>query len=190
MTYASARRRSMQEEEMPKSMDDSRLRKFFVDGLKDIYWAEKYILKALPKMKKAATSEDLQNAFEDHLEVTQMQVERLDEVFQILGEKARGKRCEAIVGLVAEGETIIAETEEGTATRDVGLIMAGQKVEHYEIATYGGLAQRARTLGEEDVAELLDETLEEEKETDEILTEIAESGVNYEASEEDEEDED
>ena len=177
----SARRKTSQQEEMAV---DSKLREFFIDELKDIYWAEKHILKALPKMKKAATSPELKDAFEDHLTVTQTQVERLEEVFDLMGEKAQGKKCDAMEGIVAEGEEIIADTEEGTATRDVGLILAAQKVEHYEIATYGGLAQLARTLGEDEAADLLEETLAEEKETDETLTEIAENDVNYEASEE------
>jgi ferritin-like metal-binding protein YciE len=163
---------------------DSRLREFFVDGLKDIYWAEQHIMKSLPKMMKAATSEQLQDAFATHKEQTQGQIERLNQVFELLGEKAQGKKCEAMEGILKEGESIVEETEDGTATRDVGLIMAAQKVEHYEIATYGGLAQLARTLGEDEVAELLEETLDEEKETDELLTGIAENDVNYEAAEE------
>ncbi len=163
---------------------DSCLREFFVDQLKDIYWAEKQILKALPKMKKAATSKELQAAFEDHMTVTQKQVDRLEKSFELLDEKAVAKKCDAMEGILSEGQGIIEETEEGTATRDVGLILAAQKVEHYEISTYGGLAQLARTLGEVKVARLLEETLAEEKETDETLTEIAENDVNYEASEE------
>lgn len=166
---------------------DAMLHKFFVDSIRDIYWAEKHIAKALPKMEKAATSSELKAAFADHLQVTQIHVERLEEVFSILEETARGKRCEAIEGIVEEGKSIIEDTEAGTATRDVGLIIAAQKVEHYEIATYGGLAQLARTLGQEKVAKILDTTLEEEKETDVLLTEIAENDVNYEASVEDSE---
>jgi len=161
---------------------DSKLREFFVDELKDIFWAEKYIIKTLPKMKKAATSSELQDAFEDHLKVTEKQAERLEKIFEILGEKAATKKCDAMEGIIAEGQEIIDETEEGTATRDVGLIFAAQKVEHYEIATYGGLAQLARTLGEDEVADLLEETLVEEKEADDTLTDIAENNVNYEAA--------
>lgn len=166
--------------------DDSLLKTFFVESLQDIYYAEKAIVKALPKMAKAATSAELIGAFEDHLEVTRQQVSRLEEVFEAIGEKAKGKKCEAIEGLIKEGESIIEDTDEGTATRDVGLIMAGQKVEHYEIATYGGLVQLAQTLGMEEAAQLLQETLDEEKETDELLTDIAQNNVNYEASEESE----
>jgi len=165
---------------------DSLLTKYFTESLQDIYYAEKAIVKALPKMQKAATSEELQGAFEDHLAVTKEQVSRLEQVFESIGEKAKGKKCEAIEGLIKESESIIEDTDEGTATRDVGLIMAGQKVEHYEIATYGGLVQLAQTLGLEEAANLLQQTLDEEKETDELLTGIAENNVNYEASEESE----
>jgi len=161
---------------------DSMLKSFFEDELKDIYWAEKNIVKTLPKMKKAATSTQLQQAFEEHLQQTQTHVERLEQAFEILGKKAQAKKCDAMAGIIEEGKGIIEETEKGTATRDVGLILAAQKVEHYEISTYGGLAQLATTLGLQDVAELLKQTLEEERQTDVLLTEIAESDVNYEAA--------
>ena len=167
-------------------VEDSKLAEFFHDELKDIYWAEKHLLKAIPKMQKAATSEELAAAFADHLEVTKEHVTRLENVFEILGHKPQAKKCDAMDGITKEGESIIEDTEAGTATRDVGLIMAAQKVEHYEIATYGGLHQLALTLGYEDVAEILETTLTEEKETDEKLTEIAENHVNYEASTEEE----
>lgn len=166
--------------------DDSLLREFFVDSLKDIYWAEKKLVTTLPKMQKAATTQELRDALAEHREVTQGQVSRLEEVFGLLGEKAQAKKCEAMEGLVKEGEDIIEETEEGTSTRDVGIIMAAQKVEHYEIATYGGLATLARTLGEEEVAGVLEEILAEEKDADISLTGIAESCVNYQAAEEQE----
>ena len=161
---------------------------FFNDELKDIYWAEKHLVKTLPKMVKAATSEELQSAFTDHLEATKEHVTRLEKVFEMLGEKPAAKKCEAMEGITKEGEEIIDETEEGTATRDVGLILAAQKVEHYENATYGGLTQLARTLGKEDIARILHETLNEEKEADELLTEVAENGINYGAAEEQERD--
>jgi ferritin-like metal-binding protein YciE len=161
---------------------DSLLKKYFTESLQDMYYAEKAITKALPKMKKAATSSELQNAFEDHLTVTEEQVSRLEQVFESIGEKVKAKKCEAIEGLIKEAESNIEDTDEGTATRDVGLIMAGQKVEHYEIATYGGLVQLAQTLGLDEAADLLQETLDEEKETDELLTGIAENDVNYAAS--------
>jgi ferritin-like metal-binding protein YciE len=160
----------------------SSLLELFVDEIKDIYWAEKHLVKALPKMQKAASSEELQSAFENHLEQTKVHVSRLEQIFELLDEKAQGKKCDAMEGLVEEGEGIIEDTDAGTATRDVGLILAAQKVEHYEIATYGGLAQLAKTLGREDVAGILGETLAEEKETDQLLTGIAEESINYEAS--------
>lgn len=162
----------------------SSLLNFFVDEVKDIYWAEKHLIKALPKMKKAATSPELQDAFETHLQQTQEHVARLEEVFNLLGEKPQAKKCDAMEGLIQEGEGVIEDTEDGSATRDVGLIVSAQKVEHYEIATYGGLAQLAKTLGRDDIKEILGATLSEEKETDELLTGIAENNINYEASEE------
>jgi len=164
--------------------DESLLEEFFIDELKDIYWAEKHLVKTLPKMEKAATTQELKNAFTEHLEVTKEHVSRLEQVFEMLGEKAVAKKCEAMEGITKEGEGIIADTEKGTATRDVGLILAGQKVEHYEIATYGGLAQLAKTLSHNDVAKVLEKTLSEEKEADELLTSVAENNVNYEAAEE------
>ncbi len=170
-----------------KGSNDSMLLEFFKDELKDIYWAEKNIVKSLPKMRKAATSVELQQAFATHLEQSKVQVTRLEEVFGLLGKKAVAKKCDAMEGILKEGEGIIEDTEAGTATRDVGLILAAQKVEHYEISTYGGLTQLAKTLGLDDVAELLYTTLEEEKQTDELLTQIAENNVNYEAAGEEEE---
>ena len=161
---------------------DWKLLEFFHGEIKDIYWAEKHLVKTLPKMKKAASTPELQQAFADHLEVTKEHVTRLEEVFELLGEKAVAKKCDAMEGITKEGESIIEDTEEGTATRDVGLILAGQKVEHYEISTYGGLAQLARTLNHEDVAEILEKTLSEEKEADKLLTSVAENSVNYEAA--------
>jgi ferritin-like metal-binding protein YciE len=160
------------------------LQKFMHDSLKDIYWAEKHLLKALPKLSKAATNEELKAALNEHVEVTQEQIARLEQVFELLGKKAQGKKCEAMEGLTKEAESIIEETEKGSATRDVGIIMAAQKVEHYEIATYGGLAQLAKTMGLTEVGELLGQTLQEEKETDENLTSIAENDINLQAEEE------
>jgi len=164
--------------------NDSRLNDFFIGEIKDIYWAEKHLVKTIPKMQKAATSSQLQKAFASHLEATKKHVTRLEQVFEIMGHKPQAKKCDAMAGITKEGESIIEETESGTATRDVGLILAGQKVEHYEISTYGGLAQLARTLGRNDAAEILDSTLLEEKEADSLLTTIAEDGVNYNATEE------
>ena len=164
--------------------NDSMLMDFFKDELKDIYWAEKHLVKTLPKMAKAATSQELKAAFNDHLKVTNTHVSRLEEVFGLLGQKAQAKKCEAMEGITKEGESIIEDTEAGTATRDVGLILAAQKVEHYEISTYGGLAQLANNLGLEEVSEILHSTLEEEKEADTSLTALAENAINYEAAEE------
>jgi ferritin-like metal-binding protein YciE len=160
------------------------LMELFVDEIKDIYWAEKQLTKTLPKMKKAATSEELATAIGDHLEETKGHVARLEQVFGLLGKKPQAKKCDAMEGLVKEGASIIEDTDDGSATRDVGIIMASQKVEHYEIATYGALRQLAATLGLDEIAELLGQTLSEEKNADETLTGIAENDINYEASEE------
>ena len=161
---------------------DSLLLDFFHDELKDIYWAEKHLVKTLPKMKKAAGTQSLKDAFEEHLAVTKEHVSRLEQIFDMLGYTAQAKKCEAMEGITKEGDSIVEDTEEGTATRDVGLILAAQKVEHYEISTYGGLAQLARTLGQEEVAKILSTTLEEEKEADQSLTGIAENDINYQAA--------
>lgn len=163
---------------------DSRLMEFFYGELKDIYWAEKHLVKTLPKMAKAATSVELKAAFTTHLAETKVHCERLEKVFGMIDKKAQAKKCEAMEGIIREGEGIIEETEAGTATRDVGLIFAGQKVEHYEIATYGGLVQLAKTLGLEDCADIMTKSLNEEKKADEGLTEIAENNINYESAEE------
>lgn len=160
------------------------LQEFFCDQLKDIYWAENHIKVALPKMIKSAVSPVLQAAFQDHLKQTEGHISRLEQVFELLGKPVRAKKCQAIEGIVLEGESIIAETAPGTAVRDAGLILAAQKVEHYEIASYGGLAQLANTLGLADVVKLLEATLAEEKETDALLTEIAENSINCEAASE------
>lgn len=184
-TKTSARKtasKSMSQGEDAKSL----LHEFFADELKDIYWAEKHLTKALPKMAKAASSDELRQAFEDHLTQTEEHVARLEKVFELLGMKAQAKKCDAMEGLVEEGKSIIEDTEDDTATRDVGLIIAAQKVEHYEIATYGGLAQLAKTLGLTEIKNILGQTLSEEKEADELLTSIAENRVNVEASQEDE----
>ena len=164
------------------SNDSNMLEELFHDELKDIYWAEKHLVKTLPKMQKAATSGELKSAFADHLEVTRGHVSRLEKVFELLGKKAQAKKCEAMAGLTKEGEGIIEDTDKGSLTRDVGLIMAAQKVEHYEIATYGSLAQLAKTLGKDDIKNLLGQTLEEEKEADQSLTSIAETNINVEAT--------
>jgi ferritin-like metal-binding protein YciE len=164
--------------------DKTLLQELFVDELKDIYWAEKHLTKALPKMAKAATSEELRAAFEDHLAVTEEQVTRLEEVFEMMEMPARAKKCEAMEGLVKESQNIMEEMPKGTAARDAGLIISAQKVEHYEIAAYGSLVQLAKTIGLQDVADILSVTLEEEKQTDQLLTELAVSGINITAESE------
>ena len=167
-----------------KAMGNEQLDKFFVDQLKDIYWAEKHLTKTLPKMQKAATSEELQQAIDDHLAQTEEHVVRLEQVFEALGKKPQAKKCDGMEGLTKEGESAIEETEDGSATRDVGIIVSAQKVEHYEISAYGSLVQLAKTMGNEEVAAILEKTLEEEKEADQLLTEIAENNINWEAEQE------
>lgn len=154
----------------------------FENELKDIYWAEKALTKAIPKMIKKATSEELIEALKDHLNVTNDQVSRLEEVFNVIGVKPQAKKCDAMEGIIKEAGEIMDESEEGVV-RDAGIISAGQKVEHYEIATYGTLIAFAKTLGEDEAASLLEETLKEEKEADETLSKIAET-VNAEAADE------
>ncbi|NCI50093.1 ferritin-like domain-containing protein [Sediminibacterium roseum] len=154
------------------------LDKFFMDMLKDIYWAEKHLVETLPGMQRAATTDELQEAFEDHLLATQKHVSRLEKIFRKLGKEAQAKKCEAMAGLVEEAKSIIKETKDGTMTRDVALIIAAQKIEHYEIATYGSMVQLARTMDKEDIATILEQTLWEEEDTDQHLTQIAESSVN------------
>lgn len=156
------------------------LEDLFHDTLKDIYYAERKILKALPKMKRAAQSDELKAAFEKHREQTEGQVERLVQVFEIIGKPARGKTCDAIEGIVAEGEEIMEEFKD-TAALDAGLISAAQAVEHYEITRYGTLKRWAKELGMNDAARLLDETLKEESITDEDLTKLAEASANQRA---------
>jgi ferritin-like metal-binding protein YciE len=162
----------------------SKLREFFIDQLQDMLWAEKKMAKALEKLKDAATTVRLKESFNDHLKETRLHADRLNEIFALLGEPADDKKCKAMAGIVDEGEDIIDETDKGSAQRDVGLIFAAQKAEHYEIATYGGLATLARTLGYNQVADILEKTLLEEKQADEMLTYIAENGINYAASQE------
>lgn len=167
-------------------MQSSQLMKLFEEELKDIYWAEKALTKAIPKMIKNATSADLVEALENHLMETEEQVKRAEQVFELTGKKAVAKKCEAMEGLIKEAEEIMEECEEG-AMRDAGIISAGQKVEHYEIASYGTLRQFAETLGLTEAVALLEETLNEEKLADEKLTEVALGAINVEASEEEEE---
>jgi len=156
------------------------LKDLFSETLKDIYFAEKQILRALPKMAKEAASPELKQAFETHRDQTEGHVERLNEVFEQLGRPARGKTCEAIVGIIEEGQEVMKEYK-GKPALDAGLLAAAQAVEHYEIARYGTLKTWASELGLNDAVELLEETLAEEKKTDQTLTRIAESAVNQHA---------
>lgn len=154
----------------------------FVEELRDLYHAEKQLTRALPRMAKAASSDDLRTMFNQHLEETRGQIERLEEAFEMLDVAKRGKRCEAMEGLVEEGREMMEEVEE-KAVLDVGLITAAQKIEHYEIAGYGSAVALARAMGKEDIAKLLEQTLEEEKRTDQKLNQIAAGGVNQRAIE-------
>lgn len=169
------------------------LHEAFVDELRDAYDAEKQLLKALPKMAKAASSEELRTAFMDHAEETRGQVERLEQVFAAIGEKVRGKHCDGMAGILEEGRAVMEEDLD-PATLDACLIASAQRSEHYEIAAYGTLAAWAKAMGHSDAAELLNATLDEEKATDEKLNELAEGGINQQAAsaahdDEDEEDE-
>jgi ferritin-like metal-binding protein YciE len=157
------------------------LKELFLDTLKDIYYAEKQILKALPKMARAATSQDLQAAFEKHHDETEGHVERLEQVFELLGKPARAKKCDAIEGIIEEGKEIM-EAYADTPALDAGLLAAAQAVEHYEISRYGTLKAWAMTLNMNEAAKLLNQTLSEEKKTDDTLTRIAEKAVNYRAA--------
>lgn len=157
------------------------LRDLFVDSLQDIYWAENALLTALPKMLTNATSPNLASCIKEHIEVTRLQVTRLETVFGLLGEKAEGRKCEAMAGLIKEGDSILEETAPGPV-RDAGIIAASQKIEHYEIATYGTLCAFAKTLGENEAAKLLTQTLAEEKEADCLLSDVAFNAINFQAS--------
>jgi len=187
-TSSAARKKSGSTKKSSNSDVAKGLHDLFENELKDIYWAEKALVKALPKMIKKASSEELVEALEKHLEETEQQVVRLEEVFAAIGVKAEAKKCEAMVGLISEAEDVMKETEPGVVC-DAGIIASAQKVEHYEIATYGTLCAFAKTLGEDDALELLEETLNEEKEADVTLTQIAESSINVEAADEDMEEE-
>lgn len=163
------------------------LMQLFTDALKDMYWAEQAIIEGLKKLQQAATNEELTEAFEDHEMETKKHVSRLEKVFEQLELPAEAKKCAAMEGILKEADEIIKSTPEGSATRDAGLIIAAQKVEHYEIASYGGLVAIAHTLGQTKAAKLLQKTLDEEEETDLHLTDIAETAINFEAAEESEE---
>ena len=157
------------------------LNDLFHDTLKDIYYAEKQILKALPKMAKAASSDKLRAAFEKHHDETEGQVERLEQIFELIDKPARGKTCDAIMGILDEGKEIMDEYK-GAAALDAGMLAAAQAVEHYEISRYGTLKQWAQQLGMKEAVRLLDETLQQEKKTDQTLTSLAEAAVNMAAA--------
>jgi ferritin-like metal-binding protein YciE len=163
-------------------MAEGTLHDAFLDELRDTYDAEKQLTKALPKLAKTATSAELRDAFESHLEETRGHVDRLDQVFQSLGEKPRGKHCEGIAGIIEEGKSIMEEDFD-EVTMDACLIAAAQRAEHYEMAAYGTLVAWARSMGHDQAADLLEETLEEEKAADQKLSSIAEGGINQEAGE-------
>jgi len=167
-----------------KSQSPSFLQKFFIAQLKDIHYAENELIKGLEELKNASSTEELEDAFEEHIKQTQRHIQRLEKVFRMIGKEPESETCEAIDGLLRECRDIINETEEGSLTRDAALIIAAQKVEHYEIATYGGLVALARTMNLDRAADLLDKTLGEEADTDSILTDIAENYVNVEAEQE------
>lgn len=152
--------------------------KLFINMLKDMYWAEKHLVGALGEMQQAATSEELKEAFEDHQYQTRKHIARLEKVFSLMGEEAVAKKCEAMEGLTKEAKAMMGETKEGTMTRDAALIIAAQKIEHYEIASYGSLVQVALTMEHNEVADILEKTLWEEEDTDKLLTQVAESYVN------------
>ncbi len=161
------------------------LQDLFEAELKDIYWAEKAVLKSTPKMIKNATSEELIAALENHVKQTEGQIQRLEKVFKAIGIPAKAEKCEAMEGLIKEAEEKMKDIDAGMV-RDAAIIASAQKIEHYEIASYGTLSSFAHTLDKMDVYDLLEETLDEEKETDSLLTEIAESSINFEAMEGDE----
>jgi ferritin-like metal-binding protein YciE len=165
----------------PKSSAAEGLRELFIDELKDIIYAERALTKALPKMANNASDVNLKASIEEHVAVTEGQIDRLVQVFEMLGESDRGKKCDAMEGLIKEGEGILEETEPGPV-RDAGIISASQKIEHYEIASYGTLVAFAKILGEDDVAALLEETLAVEIVADEKLTDVAYNSINFEAA--------
>lgn len=157
--------------------ESEQFREFFIDQIKDVYWAEKHLSAALKKMKKAATNPRLAEAFGNHIVETDGQIERLKHVFELLGKTPQAKKCDAMAGLISEAESIIEDTEKDSYTRDAGLILAAQKSEHYEIASYGTLVHFARLMGEEKVARELEAILKEEKDTDSLLTCLTDESV-------------
>jgi len=164
--------------------EGSDIREFFIEELQDIFWAENHLLKSLPELKEATTTWELEEAIADHILETENQVTRLHKVFELLGVEAEGQKCEAMTGLVKEAQQVVKDTKEGSIVRDVAIIIACQKVEHYEIAAYGSLRALAQIMGESEIEELLEETLEEEKTADVTLSSLATGFINEEALEE------
>jgi len=167
-----------------ENMQNSKFHKLFLDELKDIYWAENALVKALPKMAEASTSGQLKDCFTSHLEETRGHVTRLEKVFELLGVDAEAQKCEAMEGLIEEANEIMGNTESDTMVRDAALIISAQKVEHYEIASYGSLCALAREMKHQEADTLLHQTLDEEKAADQKLNELALSSVNEEAASE------
>jgi len=174
---------------MPTATTDTTLKSLLIDELRDIYHAERQLVRALPKLAKAATSPDLREALESHLAETEQQVSRVEQAFELLNESAKTKTCAGMMGIVEEGSELIKESDKGAAL-DAGIIAGAQRAEHYEMAAYGSLMAWARALGHDDVAELLSESLEEEKAADKKLTELAEAGLNDAAASASESDDD
>lgn len=161
--------------------DETLLKELFIDELRDIYWAEKYLTKAMPRLAKAATSPQLTHALEQHLMQTLEQITRLELAFEMMELHPRARKCDAMEGLIKECQQMLLDMPKGSSALDAGLIICAQKIEHYEIAAYGSLVQLAKTMGRNDLADILHLTLVEEKETDEMLTELAVSGINLDA---------
>lgn len=174
-TSVKPRKSATASETLPAVTEDASLHELFLDGIKDIYWAENQLVKALPVMEAAASNAELALAVSNHLEVTRNQVTRLEEIFALLNEKVQARKCDAMEGLTKEGEAVIEDTEEGTVARDTGVIMAARKVEHYEIAAYTGLHALAIKLGLTEAAALLEQSLAEEQESDQTLATLSDS---------------
>ncbi len=175
---ASANNKQQQPSTDMQEQNTPMLQKLFTDMLKDMLWAERHLVTALNTMRNVATTQELQDAFEDHIFVTQKHEDRLLRVFSMLGKDPEAKKCDAMEGLTKEAMHMIEETKPGSMTRDAALVIAAQKVEHYEIASYGSLVQIARTIDKEQIARILEKTLWEEEDTDQLLTNIAESSIN------------
>ncbi len=160
------------------------LKEFFIQHLKKLYWAEQKLVETLADMEDAATSQQLKEGFRDHLDQTRKHVSRLDQVFSLVGEDADTSKCKVMSAITDAGAKTISETDDGSALRDVGLIFGGQMAEHYEIASYGNMIPLAKVLGYDEAASIFEKTLAEEKEADQLLTQIAEQSVNYKAGSE------